>query len=372
MTSFTVLIPDGESAFALFAMHCLAREPGVRVDVRSRQRLAATRFSRFRRHYSVEPSDADDDERLGILADHVRKQRIDVVLPTGSDWISFAAREKTRLGSIVKVAPVPEPAALGVADDKWLLSRFMVEHDIPGPPTELVSADRSFLDRLDLLEFPVLLKPVTAWGGEGIVRFDRSDALLAHLDSSPDLRMGSHVVQTLRPGFVVGVNVLARRGAILASTVQRGFIPNANRYAAAGGVEFTPGSPYLSAVERLMRALAWTGFANLDTLVLPDGTHEILEINARFWGSLRGSLAAGVNFPYLACLTALDIPFARPEFRAARYLHPKTALRVAMQRVSGSPATFSGGPVESGLRFLVVDPIAEAIRALRQEYIDQR
>jgi hypothetical protein len=94
-----------------------------------------------------------------------------------------------------------------------------------------------------------------------------------------------------------------------------------------------------------------------------------LEINARFWGSLRGSLLAGVSFPYLACLAALNIPFPMPDYELVCYIHPQTALRYTIMRFMGNRRGGDFAFHETGLKFLLADPLAEAIRALRQQFL---
>jgi predicted ATP-grasp superfamily ATP-dependent carboligase len=37
-----------------------------------------------------------------------------------------------------------------------------------------------------------------------------------------------------------------------------------------------------------------------------DGTYKLMEINAKFWGSLDLSIASGVDFPYLTVIMALE------------------------------------------------------------------
>ena len=50
-----------------------------------------------------------------------------------------------------------------------------------------------------------------------------------------------------------------------------------------------------------------------------DGKFYVLEINARYWGSLIGSLSAGVNFPAIACALALGEPVEPVEVKYDRY-----------------------------------------------------
>ena len=365
---FSVLIIDGESEFALFAAHCLARYPEVEIHVLSNERWAPIRLSRYLRSYTYGAPTSDEGARLGLIADVVRRHKVDVLLPTGIDGIAFAVANRDALASLTALAPIPDAAALALASNKWLLARFQREHGIPGPPTVLVSDDEDFRQRLREMAFPVLLKPAVAWGGDGIERFETlPDAERWLGNSSRRKAFGQYIVQTFLPGHVVGINLLARDGRILAMTIQRGIIPNSQKYAAAGAIRFFREDRIAAIAEELVSALNWNGFANLDALAdSRDGSLKILEINARFWGSLRGSLVADVSFPYLACLAALDRPFERPEYMETRYFHTVTALRESLRRLRGKSQIEGLAFRETGLQFLVSDPVAESLRALRQ------
>jgi predicted ATP-grasp superfamily ATP-dependent carboligase len=371
--TFSVLIPDGESEFAVFVAHCFASFPNARLHVLSGQRWAPFRFSRYCHTYTFRPTGPDDESRLDAIEDLVKKYQIDVLLPTETSWLSFVVANREALSSFVAVAPVPCPRDFEIANNKWLLSQFLEEHHIASPPTLLVSQDELFNQLLETLDFPVLLKPVTAWGGEGIERFEDKTSLKRYLEAQdPETVNGRFIAQSFLPGRIVGVNVLARDGDILATTMQTGIIPNTQEYAAAGAIEFIKEDSFSSMVRKLVQAVSWSGFANIDTLHdSRDDQLKILEINARFWGSLRGSLVAGVSFPYLACLAALNIPFPMPDYQLTRYFHPKTALRVGLRKIQGENRGTRIPYQETGLRFLLADPLAEAMRALNQEVLDK-
>jgi predicted ATP-grasp superfamily ATP-dependent carboligase len=369
--SFSVLIPDGESEFALFVAHCLAPFPNVKLHVLSREQWSPIRFSRCRHSYTVRWTGPDDESRLEAVVEIVKKNKIDVLLPTETKWISFVVSHREDLATVVALPPLPDPESLEIANNKWLLAQALEKNQIPSPPTILLTCDDAFEEQLQTLAFPVLLKPVTAWGGEGIERFDDVLELRRYLEKKDkETIKGRFIVQSFLSGFVVGVNVLARAGKILATTMQRGIIPNTQKYAAAGAIEFIKEDRFLTITQTLMSALSWNGFANLDTLYdNRDGQLKILEINARFWGSLRGSLLAGVSFPYLACLAALNIAFSVPDYELVRYVHPQTVLRHGVMQVLGQGRKSDFAFHETGLQFLLADPLAEAIRAFRQQFL---
>jgi predicted ATP-grasp superfamily ATP-dependent carboligase len=367
--SFSVLIPDGESDFALFVAHCLAQFPNVKLHVLAGERWAPIRFSRYCRVYTFRQTGSNDEARLNAIAEVVKKNKIDVLLPTGSDAMAFAVANRDTLSTFVALAPVPDPKSFEIANNKWLLAQFLEESQIPGPPTILVTCDDLFERKLQGMEFPVLLKPVSGRGGEGIERFDDPLDLRRYVaQQDPEKIVGRFIAQSFLTGYFVDINVLSRNGEMLATTTQKGIIPNRQKYAAAGAIRFIKEDKFRATPHKLVSAIRWNGFAHVDTLCdSRDDQLKILEINARFWGSLRGSLVAGVSFPYLACLAALDIPFPMPDYHLAHYVHPKTALREGLARLLGKRREHEFSFAESGLRFLLADPLAEGVRALRQE-----
>jgi len=332
---FSVLIPDGESAFALFVAHCFSYFPNVKIHVLSRKRWSPIRFSRYCHSYTFEQT-TDDATRLDIIRQLARKYRIDVFLPTDIPDIYFAIANRESLKEMMALSPLPDAAAFEVANNKWLLSQFLDGHRIPGPPTVLVDYSNEFESRLRDLSPPILLKPVTSRDGHGIKQFETRLDFMHFLDQQhPEGIKGKYIAQSLLSGSDLDLNFLSRAGEILASTIQTAIIPNAKKYAAAGAIQFIKNDRFSEVAVKLVAGLGWSGYANVDTIYTKDGSLRIVDINARFWGSVRGSLIAGVSFPYLACLAALNIPFPKPDYSEVRYFHPKTAIRERVAAITG-------------------------------------
>jgi predicted ATP-grasp superfamily ATP-dependent carboligase len=142
-----------------------------------------------------------------------------------------------------------------------------------------------------------MLTPTAASGGFGVARCDSSQAIQA-----VQLRFGASVrhwlVQEFIPGRDVGINVLADHGRVVAITLQR--------RRDHGGVEFVHDERMLYVAHTLVQASGFHGIANFDLRVDErDGALHLLECNPRVWGSLRFSVAAGVNFIELGLRMAL-------------------------------------------------------------------
>ncbi len=369
--SFSVLIPDGESDFALFAMHSFIDFPQVKVYVLSNQRWAPARFSRYRHRYLFEKFAAS--ERFDAIAGVIRQHHIDVILPIEMEWLAPDDDKRLALSNLAALTPVLDAETFEIANNKWLLLELLRTHGIPTPPTVLCTLDSDFEQRINQLEFPVLVKPVTAWGGEGIRRFEDLAQLREFLAQNKEQPIKNrYIVQSFLTGYVIGLNMLCRDGQMLAYTMQRGFIANPQKYAAAAAIEFIEHQEALEVGQTLAAVLKYNGVANVDMFY--DAQEErirVLELNARFWGSLRGSYVAGVPFPYLACLAALNIPFPVPEYALTRYIHPKIAIKEGLRRLVGK-SEYDFPFQETGLKYMRADPVAETLRAWRQQFSSDR
>jgi len=372
--SFSVLIPDGESDFALFVIHSFIDCPEVKLYVLSNQRWMPARFSRYCHKYIFKKFSADASERFDAVVQVVSQSHIDVILPIEMEWIAPQDARRHALSDLAAIASVLDSKSFEVANNKWQIFKLMQEHGIPTPPTVLCTLDGDFEQQIHHLEFPVLIKPVTAWGGEGIRRFDNISQLREFLEQCDSEKIKNrYIVQSFLTGYVVGLNILCREGQLLAYTMQRGFIPNPQRYAAAAAIRFIEREDVVEIGKKLVSVLGYSGVANVDMFYdTRENQVKVLELNTRFWGSLRGSYAAGVHFPYLACLAALDIPFPVPDYELARYIHSKTALKEGMLRALGKSQYEKFPLEETGLKYMLADPVAETLRAIRQQLSGDR
>lgn len=372
--SFSVLIPDGESDFALFVIHGFIDCPQVKLYVLSNRRWMPARFSRYCHEYIHKEFSADASERFDAVAQVVTQNHIDVILPIEMEWIAPQDARRHALSELAAVASVLDSKSFKVANNKWQIFKLLQENGIPAPPTVLCTLDGDFEQQIHQLEFPVLIKPVTAWGGEGIRRFDNMSQLQEFLGQCDSEKIKNrYIVQSFLTGYVVGLNILCREGQLLAYTMQRGFIPNPQRYAAAAAIRFIQREDVIEIGKKLVSVLSYNGVANVDMFYdTRENQIKVLELNTRFWGSLRGSYAAGVSFPYLACLAALDIPFPVPGYDLARYIHSKTALKEGMLRILGKSRYERFYSEETGLKYMLVDPVAETLRAVRQQLSGDR
>lgn len=119
---------------------------------------------------------------------------------------------------------------------------------------------------------------------------------------------------------------------------------------------------------RLIDRLKWSGIAHIDLRYdEQDGQVKILEINPRFWASLPGTLIAGVNFPYLACLVGLGVIFPKVEYQFQRFVGSKVAIRMVAQYFSRRGKTGLDFDT-TNLGLVLKDPFPEVFKSCFQVY----
>ncbi len=359
----SVLIIDGESDFSLPVLRSLAQIPGFKVHVLSSKAWPKTRYSRYCASFHYHDNGDEDARYLEVIAEVAKRVNADILLPVDQPAIRFVADHRLALGKLASVTPVPQVPAFDTAVDKWMLADFMQRRRIPTPRTIKHSIDADFWRQLDTLTFPVLIKPRCDGSGRGIRQFDDRNSLALFLEK--EQKDGSrYIVQNRVAGYDIDCSVLCRDGRILAYTIQKGIFTNPMRFRPPLAIEFLGNEEVLQVMQTLLEALRWDGVAHVD-LVMDEGDRcaKVIDFNARYWGSLLGSLAAGVNFPYLACLSALDKQLPPVTYDYVRYVAPS-----AMRQLRRQKYITKGVPrfqyAETGWRYLLADPMPVAMDKL--------
>lgn len=355
----SVLIPDGENEHTLWTSRCLAQAGSIELHILSNERWSPVRFSRYS-HYHFRAMEQDNQTRLLVTLELIKNLKIDVLLPISEEGIEFVIKNLQTFSEIVTVPPLPGLNAHRTAKNKWLLHQLAKKCTLPVPQTLLVTLEPDFYENLSSLEYPVLLKPTSRNDGQGIQQFDNPAEVERFLSeqNSEELK-NDYIMQNYIPGEDVGLSVLCHGGEILAFTIQQSLISAAHRFGPQMAMQFIDQDMVLATGKHLVSALNWSGVAHIDLRHdSRNNEFKILEVNARFWGSLLGSLVAGVNFPYLTCLLALGRPLPSFEYRHSKYLHLTTALKETAHKFLGKKSldfTFK----ETGLHFAMTDPLPE-------------
>ncbi len=306
-----VFITDGYWRKTVAAVRALGRM-GLRVTVSESTYLAPALFSRYcyRRVRSPSPV-LQPSQYLDFLEDYLTHHPHQVLMPMEEDTLLLLAQNRERFARLTRL-PFAAYDNLLFARDKLKVLRQAEALDIPTPKTyEITSIDE--IDPLaGQLQYPVVVKPRVGSGSAGIYYVAEPSQLsfaLERLILSGQLPL----VQERLPADGAGIGasfLLDQEHQIRASFIHR----RIREYPVEGGPSTLRESIIHDQVRhdgaRLLQHLHLTGVAMVEFKIdSRDGKAKLLEVNPRFWGSLALAINAGVNFPYLLTLMAMDLDF---------------------------------------------------------------
>lgn len=266
---------------------------GIQAHVISDWFAPRLRFSRYCRRYQRVPRASLDLQGAGLrfVQAYCEQHAIDVVIPADMRTTFGLSRLPE---SALPRFPVATASTLEALHDKWSLYQLLQREQLPAPRTELLStAEPSGLT----LRYPIIVKPATGEGGEGI-HVCETQQQLAQLTAADALRDRTFIAQELIVGHDVDISLLAEHGRIAAYTIQQTEAPDTKR--------FVRDEHMLEVASAIVRASRFHGLAHFDMRVAAsDGALYVIECNPRVWGSLMYSVWAGVNFIELGCQLAV-------------------------------------------------------------------
>ncbi len=191
--------------------------------------------------------------------------------------------------------------------DKTSLVELARRHDVPTPNGKAVTSVSAALEAAQYQGFPVVLKParskvliedcVVATSVRVAHTPNDIEAYLTGVSWFPTV---SVIVQQFIPGHGAGVFCLYDRDHAIAWFAHR----RIREKPPSGGVSVLCESVSVVPVlkdyaERLLRAAEYRGVAMVEFRIGTDGRPYLMEVNARFWGSLQLAIDCGVDFPWL-------------------------------------------------------------------------
>jgi carbamoyl-phosphate synthase large subunit len=215
-----------------------------------------------------------------------READIGIVVPTVDSELLPLAERRAEFEAEGIHLMVAEAATLAVCLDKWALMERCAS-TVKVPRSALF--DASF--EPDGFGFPFFLKPRSGSGSRGIVAVHGPDDLLG-IERSSEL-----LVQELLPGTEYSLDVLASADGEVRAVVPRARLKIDSGIAITG--KTVPSEKLQQTGRAAAEAIGLTGVANVQVKDDPQGEAALIEINARFPGTMPLTVASGVNMPAL-------------------------------------------------------------------------
>jgi predicted ATP-grasp superfamily ATP-dependent carboligase len=302
-----LLLEGGDSPHLLAAVRALT-VAGWRVGIGGRSRTSrATRSRHVHRTFPVPPLENGIDQLVAGINEVVDVAGYDLVFP--GDDAELLSLSLARDALHVRF-PYPAHPVILRAVDKLALMAAAAEVGICVPPTE--EATEPALRRV---RQPVVVKPALHWT-PGTTQSERhlpsrlcadeveARAAVAAIASGG----GRALLQQPVPGELMALTVVAGPNSAVLAAVQQRTSMLSLRQRSARAETVSVDSDLQRKVGDLLAALGWTGLANLQFLRPPGGPPHLIDFNARFYGSMALTRAAGVNVPALWAGAALGDP----------------------------------------------------------------
>jgi carbamoyl-phosphate synthase large subunit len=237
----------------------------------------------------------DDPRFVDAVFGLCTESGVDVLVPTVDSELLPLAHERERYAEAGVRLVLASEATLETCLDKWALAQACHGH-VRVPATVVVD------ERFDpaTIELPGIVKPRSGSGSRGIRLVERVEELEA-LE-----RDGTLLVQELLPGPEHSLDVIARADGHVAAVVPR------ERLKVDSGIAVTGRTLHDDGLDAFARTVAerigLTTVANVQVKEDASGEPALLEVNARFPGTMPLTIAAGVDMPALAIGEALGTP----------------------------------------------------------------
>jgi len=345
-----ILIVDDNSPFVLPLLRSFSGYQNIRLDVLLSSDKKANHFRYSRFLGSLETVGELTDANVESVINHaVDKFNSDLLIPT-REWLSVLFFDhKSELEKFVRLHPLPDASILKITGNKWNLNEWLREN---GKPFTSNCETGKGWDK----DYPILLKPVFGIGGNGIQIINSPKELkrvTANLKSSRE----EYFLQELIVGFDIDVSFFAVDGEIIYHTIQRGLISGNMVY--SKGIEFVKNTELLKLVSEIVALLNYTGIAHLDFRYSSEKkAYFLVDFNARYWSSVQGSRAMGVNFPLLVSAWTFTKKIETPDSRTGHYYFSTTAVKTMVRNLF-SKRKYPVKLKETQLLYIYEDPLPE-------------
>lgn len=303
------IVLDGEQRSALAVTRSLGRK-GVKVAVGSEIRPSLASSSRYCAKSFIYPSPYSDPSGfLQYLVGFAKSFGDAVLFPITDVTLTEILLNKGILPENLRV-PFDSYDKYIQLTDKMNLFRMARELGVHVPST-LLSTDYEDpeirLRNILKFGFPVVIKSSISK-----IRTDSGwmDSKVSYANSEESLRkiLANEIylkypflVQKRITGPGIGIFLLMKEGEVVAKFAHR----RIREKPPSGGVSVVsesiiPPEDVVESAVRILSNVGWTGVAMVEFKVdLEEKIAKLLEVNARFWGSLQLSITSGVDFPYM-------------------------------------------------------------------------
>jgi predicted ATP-grasp superfamily ATP-dependent carboligase len=302
------------------------------VDIADNSYIGMCQFSRYSNgfnkyvsHYVNEESFISDIEKI------CKRKSIKFIFPSHNET-EIIARHKHRFSNEL-VSMIPDESHCRMFNNKSLAYEYVKELNI-SVPERLEYSNPDLITKLlnNKKMEKTVIKLLTGNSGKGV--FYGKDAI--HTQSIvKNLIEKFQLDETRYPqieeyvsGEGYGCSVLYKNGKYIAHFTHRRLRDKISTGGTSTFREAASHEGIESAAKTIFSSLNWTGLAMCEFKVCPEtGKFWFIEVNPRMWGSISLAIESGVEFPYLAWLSAVKGPDHAIEYHKTCLVSTKWSAR---------------------------------------------
>lgn len=242
------------------------------------------------------------------------KNSIEVFMPVGNISCRFASLYKNKIEKYCKV-PIVNIETMRIAQDKNLTFKLAERLNVPIPKTFYIT-DAYEVDIIaQEIQYPCVIKKTNYYEGGVFYCNNKTEYELnmSRILSEKKTYDKYPVVQEYVSGIGTGYYSVYKNGECMGYFMHE----RIHEFPVTGGASTLAKSVYYPELkyygDKLLKELNWTGVSMIEfKRNMQNNELKLMEINPKFWGSLELSYAAGINFPYLNYLIAMDksVPYS--------------------------------------------------------------
>jgi len=266
---------------------------------------------------SPEKSPSEFIEKINKIS---RKYGARVLFPVGSDTYITISAYREQLSKDIKMA-LADDAIIQKAHDKYRCLRYAESIGIPFPKFVLLKNVTDF-EELNEFGLPLIVKPRKGAGNFGVKILNSLEEVIKMSKKLVEKSLrdagqnnndsiiydeSDPMIQEFVDGPVVDACAIAEHGDIrgILTQVRVKTLPPKGGYGVMNRTEKIPA--VIEMADHLLSNLKWHGLAQVEFKYdTKTKQYKLMEINPKFWGTLALSVAAGIDFPYMAYLLATN------------------------------------------------------------------
>lgn len=268
-------------------------------------------FSRWKPEKAYAPASTDNPKGfIKSLIKLVKTKKYCTIFPTCDPSLIPISENREKLTQYVNLT-LPSHKSLMKTIDKTETLKLAKKIGVPTPKTFYIKTKSDIKDIAPKIQYPVVIKPKRSWEFKNKAYFSHpfyanSASELVSTYAKVEKSFPQAMIQEYIPGYNLQVGLIFDQGKPMAACA----IKEHRTFPITGGLsvlrETIKLNPrILEYACSLLKSLNWHGIAEVEFRVdSRDFNPKLMEINARFWGSMNAAIKSGIDFPYMLYLLA--------------------------------------------------------------------